>query len=611
LVFPMKWWKESVRWIGGESIASSGLSLSVPFLAILFVLFMILNRRSLLQETPTVTVGEFRSVPSGSGASSQADATLVGNTIAKRISQCAHSPRLLTAIPGTPAEFDFLEDSLPRGTWIAFVASLLRALVPKRCWEVTGTLIEVEQGQKAGWIITATVTDQVTHRAILTLRRSGPDACSVAEEVAYIIAADALSSSTAASQWSSWNQSDGSGLKLYQEGQRELRKDAKIASQPDSTVSTGSQGQSAEGEQSLAEQSLAKAALLEPGNLLVRMELAKTRELRKKTLLDALELYLRTIVDFPAGLQSYYRAAVAFEAFSLSKLDRCPARNETQCHRFDRLWARVEGEYLKPRWERPCVNGKVQRDREDKENCMYHQRAHDIASSLFNHADKQLAPGRRLFRSVCPRQHSSILVPTGVRARQFRRAIRVSICCLEVANPDNPLTPEKLSVLKARVGKLTRNPGLPVAIMRPSERVQPGARSRLIGRWVRLTRLVNVSPVGWQAHYNAACFYSLLLGRIQGESDGSIEEELTNRLAWTALEYLRCAVYESAGTLPLAAPWLLKEDPDLEAVRKYRAPRGTELGNYWETWVSWMTSKIDELDNPLSRPSPVPPGYSS
>ena len=587
---PLDWWWESLQWLGVPDDSVNGLVVFAPIVTILLIFVGSANRRNALREVPSVIVGSFAPASDAPEAPNHDEAALVTNIVTKRVAQCTQASQRPTTVPGAPTEFDFAEGMAPDpGTgWAAVVRWLLRLLAPARCWDVTGTVLR--QGDQ--WLVLATVRDRAIRREVLTLRQGHYDLATAAEDLAATIAAHALNRASVVSDWSSWGQSYGEGLGLYQKAQKVLRdRDVTLVHEAHRHP-LDSRPEDPEAKQ--AQDLLTRAAALEPRNLLVRLELAKTHEVLHWKKLDALELYLRAVADCPTALQPLYRAAIAFQAFSAREgITTCPARRDgPRCERFNRLWSEVSQQVLPAREVRPCNGGTLPSGNWGPETCIYQKNASSIAVDLLRRTVSGLRWWRRLLRFVGPNRHDPALTPTGLRAKQFKRSVKISLCCLEAANLLRAMSHRRERRLERRVRRLTRTP------YRNAVSTQVGAGivlrwiRRLGAGWIAVLTWLDPPAVGWQSHYNAACFYALLLRRAQTLPEDPPRAADTDRLALTSLWHLRRAIYDSAGALPVTSPWLGHFDPDLEAIRHY--PPGSETpdgwGSHWEAWVSWMVS---------------------
>jgi hypothetical protein len=605
---PMKWWWESLQWLGVRNEAVSGLILFTPIVMILLIFFVSLNRKNALREVPSIIVGKFAPAPDAPEAPHHDEAALVTNMVTKRVAQCIQASQRPTSVPGAPAEFDFTEAMTPApGTgWAAIANWLICLLAPARYWDVTGTVLK--RGDQ--WLILATVRDRAIRREVLTLQQSNFDLTNAAEDVASTIAAHALNRASVVSDWSSWDQHYGEGLGLYQKAQKLLR-DGPGTSTPGASRDPSDMLRAVKQAQGL----LTQAAQLEPRNLLVRLELAKTHEVLHWKKLDALELHLRAVADCPTALQPLYRAAIAFQSFSAREdISSCPARlNASSCERFNQLWSEVSQQVLPAREVRPCQGGTLPKSTWRPGTCVYQENASSIARGLLRRTRSGLRWWRSLLRFLGPFRHDPALTPTGLRAKQFKRSVKISFCCLDAADLSHSLTRRRERGLERRVRRLTRTPYRRVISAESGEGIMLRWIRRLGAGWIAMLTWFDPPAVGWQSHYNAACFYSLMLRRAQKLPADSPRTADADRLARTSLWHLRRAVYDSAGLLPVSSHWLRDTDPDLRAVRDYppRAEVSPERrGAYWEAWMSWMTS--GETPRATSRePRPTPQRDSS
>jgi hypothetical protein len=594
LQHPLDWWRESLHWLGIPDGRVSGLVVFSPVAIVLLVSFGNLNRRNALREIPSIVVGRFAPAPDASEAPHHTEAALITNIVTKRVAQCLHASRRPTTVPGAPTEVVAVDGMarIPGTSWAAAATWLLRLLTPVRCWDVTGTVL-----RQADWVVLATVVDRSTQREVLTLRRHHVDLTRAAEEVASTVAAHAFSHASVVSEWASWDQPNGHGLDLHQKAQKLLRDHE--STPEDGTVPAGG-NTAARQPYEEARDLLARAAKVEPRNLLVRLELAKTQELLNPKRLDALVLYLRAVADYPCALQSLYRAAIAFQAFSAHDLEECPARrNDSQCEHFNRLWSEVSQQVLPAREVRPCLGGTLHRDEWTHGTCVYQKNTAKLTRDLLGRTLHGLRWWRRLCRVISPTKKDPTLIPAGIRATQFRRSVKISLCGQEAADLAQSLSPRRQHRLETRVRRLTRTPYQQAGFVPSATGARLSLPDRMAHRlgasWLAVLNWFAPPPVGWQAHYNAACFYSLLLRRAQELPETPPGSTDTDRLAWTSLQHLRHAVYDSAGILPVSSLWLRRVDPDLDAVRVYQRDPKTpkDTGSYWKDWMDWMTTSVD------------------
>jgi hypothetical protein len=136
--------------------------------------------------------------------------------------------------------------------------------------------------------------------------------------------------------------------------------------------------------------------------------------------------------------------------------------------------------------------------------------------------------------------------PSGRERRQLRKALGISGLAQ-----------------KARLEQRRPAPTWwPSDVWPPSEVRQVWWRALVSGRYM----FGRWGAAGWQAHYNAACFYALLpQAQRTGESSGGLA------LRRRALQHLHRAFDQAAGALPGA--YVRDEDPDLRALRELSPQR--------------------------------------
>jgi hypothetical protein len=533
---------------------------------------------------------------------SRPDGIVAGSWISKVIAKSTLLPRLPTSVPGAqpaPSAIDRLREAslVQDRPWQSLIVLLACVLPRKRCWKVTGTVIDEGAGRIK---IVAKVVDRRTNRSMLTPTRTGRSVNKAASEIGYAIAAEALNQTASVSRWTSWHQADGKGLAKYHYAQEKLKE--ALEGRYERTASAESAPEAASGaertppkERSLgeaednlrdAEDNLREAARIEPGNLLVRLELAKICELRghKSKRAEALELYLRTVRDCPKAVQATYRAAIAcnvlpdWEDLAAQQSEKgliprqfspmlqrsgthhCPVdMNPEQCARISRLLRLVPDP---PGEARPVTTvTQSQCHQTSADRCALMDLARETAPKLLYLTERELTWRMRLWRAVLPGFRDPALRPAGWRALQFRRSVKVTHCLLDLAQ--DPKRRRTYEDYEKKVRRLThcRKP------------------------WTEDGNLVTGADfvwrhlVNWQTHYNAACFYSSAIPLLEPGPE-------QNSYMWASLAHLSRAVYDSAGALPIDSPWLVDHDPDLNAVR--RVHRGVN----WKNWLAWMKSEI-------------------
>jgi hypothetical protein len=107
------------------------------------------------------------------------------------------------------------------------------------------------------------------------------------------------------------------------------------------------------------------------------------------------------------------------------------------------------------------------------------------------------------------------------------------------------------------------------------------------------------TSAGWNAHYNAGCFYALLLGRAleatpAAKADPARETRPIRTLRRRAYEELHLAV-DTAGP-ELSSDWLLRGDRNLEILRKPDEPQ-------WQLLVRRHTGQRSPNDPRLPEPA--------
>ncbi|MBE2319413.1 hypothetical protein DVA67_025790 [Solirubrobacter sp. CPCC 204708] len=126
--------------------------------------------------------------------------------------------------------------------------------------------------------------------------------------------------------------------------------------------------------------------------------------------------------------------------------------------------------------------------------------------------------------------------PTGVRRRRLRRSIAIA-----------------RHTLRARARRFDTS--------KPADLEMRWRRASV--RWLHLGLLR--ASAGWNAHYNAGCFYALVHARAHGNSPADPQRSSLRRLRRRAYAELNLAIDQSGGALP--EEWLSEGDRDLQSLR--------------------------------------------
>jgi hypothetical protein len=290
------------------------------------------------------------------------------------------------------------------------------------------------------------------------------------------------------------------------------------------------------------------ASELDPDNMLARLRAANCLERGASELegdervarrIEALEAYISVRLRQPTIFSAGYRASVL-----LSNLADRPPQREQDRHRLRIMLHRLDRERFAPgddpsrhRW-RAATHGL----RRAVRNLLAPEpHSDELASGLNRAANRESRLARHRLRPlwtiVNEQRFRHRFEPTGRERRQLRKALGIAKMCI-----------------RARRGRDERGRRrAPV-----SDLTQLGWRA-----WVWCRFLAGRSYVaGWQAHYNAACFYALLPAASgEGAPLGGA------RLRRLALKHLRRAI-DQADAGELQCLYVRDEDPDLEVLRK-------------------------------------------
>ncbi|MCW2986494.1 MAG: hypothetical protein JWR63_4064 [Conexibacter sp.] len=292
-----------------------------------------------------------------------------------------------------------------------------------------------------------------------------------------------------------------------------------------------------------------RARAQDPGNMLAQLGVATTLErLRGETVsgrpgpiarIDALEIYTGVRVRHPAIFEAGFRASILLSAEAtevvaagastsprldqvLSDLDELHADERMLGDRLRAGWqAVVDG--LRPVLQFPVpprLDRRVQRVA-GREALMARRRVRPHWSVVYEHRF------RHRFE------------PAGPERRQLRHALLISQMCLR-ARTEAGKTGAARRWLKIRL--------------------------KVIRGWLFCRHLFcRARLIGWQAHYNAACFYALL---------SDIDDKGAARLRRAALKELRIAIAQAGSDLPRA---YVEQDTDLGALRHHARPAFDKL----------------------------------
>lgn len=310
--------------------------------------------------------------------------------------------------------------------------------------------------------------------------------------------------------------------------------------------------------------SFVEAAARDRRNLLVRMQIANLMEQRadrlpRKTVeeriirasarADALELYLRIATLVPRVVEARYRASVVATVLASAVKDEARQRRAAA--------ARLSS-----------VGATADRLVEQLSN---------VADSEGRAAMQLLQPW---YTFVVDRRLRNELEPRSFERRQLKRTVGISKHCRRVRDAEN------------KTGPMTR---LELAWRRFA------VRSGHLG--------LGGLSTGWQAHYNAACFYALLCQRAIKYKRREDRQKFTKR----AFDELELAFQE--GGRALSSDWIHR-DPDLRALRndttgrwrlvvQRHAATSREMTDY-AGWGS-VIARFQQAESTLGRGYPLSP----
>jgi hypothetical protein len=288
------------------------------------------------------------------------------------------------------------------------------------------------------------------------------------------------------------------------------------------------------------------ASELDPDNMLARLRAANCLERGASELdgeervarrIEALEAYISVRLRQPTIFSAGYRASVLLSSLA----DRPPEREQDR-HRLLIMLHRLNRERFAPgddpsrhRWR--VVTHRLRRAVRNLLAPELH--LDELAAGLNRAANRESRLARHRLRPLWTilneKRFRHRFEPTGRERRQLRKALGIAKMCIRARRARGRR--------RAPVSDLTQ------------------LRWRA---WVWCRFLAGRSYVaGWQAHYNAACFYALLPAAT--DEDAPLGGAQLRRLA---LKHLRRAI-DQADAGELQCLYVRDEDPDLEVLRTY------------------------------------------
>jgi hypothetical protein len=303
-----------------------------------------------------------------------------------------------------------------------------------------------------------------------------------------------------------------------------------------------------------------RASELDPDNMLARLRAANAleriaanldRTISAETRIDALEAYVSIRIREPTIFEAGFRATVLLAGLAetpptqaravarletvLRRLARAGGRDVDPTRPAARSYAREALAWLRRSLERAVAFVRLEGGPDDVTSQRWLGiRLERAARGELKFARQRLRP---LWTIVHERRFRHRFEPTGSERRQLAKALGISRMCLRAR--------------KARDDKRLRE--VPVSDL-----------AQLCWRgWVFCRYMAGRSHVaGWQAHYNAACFYALL-----PQARPCQAPYAAARLRRRALRHLSRAMDYADEQFSCA--YTRDEDPDLETLRKY------------------------------------------
>lgn len=493
-----------------------GLVLSVAVLALLLLLFRLLdqwNTRRLLPRLEVTDVKDER------GRRRPDLESRFSDYLFRSV------PHVPPSIPGGSRSYfeSFLETpSEKSASWIERLLIYFGRLVaPPSGLRITATLVRREDHEPSCGV-TVEVKD-IHSDETATLRTFWEDSTQTAiMQAACFVAAYSIRRCPTLPNWEQWQDEDGRALRNYWEGHRAVQR-----GDPDS-----------------AEPHFREAVRLSPSQYLCRFELGLLFE-SKKSLFEAVALYLELANQHPRLTIARYRLAVAL---AMLVSEHLPENGEqlaeadinflssAEKQRLVRLINTYKISDAHPKRPEPnAEQGYPDRELRDYllELSSLHLewlKCHLGWWRLLFWSQRLPAYGRRVW-------HSHLSNPSRLRAR--RATISTALCCVRLRQHSDKGHPEAV-------------------------KHREKLRSTVHGEQGK----------GWgEAHYNAACFYSLSMTppEATGEQEPKTGKKRTPSDAEQAVAHLRYAMQDSEGAFssPTSLQWVLENDPDLNNLRRH------------------------------------------
>jgi hypothetical protein len=415
------------------------------------------------------------------------------------------------------------------------LAFLTRAAFPDVGYHVNGTLIsETETG---GCGITVSLNNSVTSSTVAVRTFVAQTYEQAVDSAAFFVAQNLLRHCTTLPEWQQWW--DCVGLEAYQRGRQAVREE----------------------DWEEAGKAFAEAGIASPNNVHPLLEQAAVCELRDYHH-EALVSYFTVLKRLPRLIEARYRLAAAY-----ANAEAWDPRLFTERERRANLHRVVE-EDLRRRWGGPAPPGQASRHDNplrdgtngDQPGPEIVDRFHELARRELDSIERDLRLWRFLLwraRSAhrcMMRPEDAILLSSPPVIRGPRRAMLATV------------RTAKLSLeLKQRRLQARKGPQTAAASPEPLEK----AEARITAAMEKVLEC----RAGWQAYYNAACFYSTRMSEPPETTDLAAWEEENDGLAECGVKHLGHAFLDPGSEFSPRPAWILDArhgDHDLDNLRRHR-----------------------------------------
>lgn len=412
------------------------------------------------------------------------------------------------------------------GKVLAFVA---RAAFPEVGYHVTATLIsETETG---GCGVTVSLNDSVSSSTVAVRTFVARTYEQAVDSAAFFVAQNLLHRCSTVPEWQQWW--DCLGLAAYQRGRQALRRQ----------------------DWEEAAKAFAEAGIASPNNVHPPLELAAVYELRDYHH-EALVSYFTVLRRLPRLIEARYRLAVAY-----ANAESWDPRMFSEPERRQSLSRAIEEDLRCRPGQAPDANPVPDSISEGGLTGQMLERFYELGRRELESLEKDLALRRFLLW----------------RLRSSHRRL-VGRDPLLLSSPRVIGGPRRAMLATTRTAKLSlrlkrhrlQSQRQPSGVAPPANLSDPTSEDQLARRMERVLK----QGAGWQAYYNAACFYSTLMSNPPAGNGGlTAWENANDELAARGVQHLDRAFLDPGSEFSPRPAWIL--DPDhgdheLDKLRRHR-----------------------------------------